>query len=152
MYPTDRTRGACCAIVLAAGLAAIACPALGQTVTGSATARDGDDLIVTTADGAQRVRLCGIDAADRHKAARVAKAELQALVAGREVRCVVVGGGTPCDGRSKARSGKRLVAQCFAAGLDVAAEMVRGGWACDWPRYSGGHYSRFAPADATVCE
>ncbi len=121
-----------------------------QEITGTATARDGDDLIVTTPSGVQRVRLCGIDAPDRrHRGYGEAKAALGALVVGRQVRCVVVGGGTPCDGRSKARVGKRVIGQCFAGQMDLAAEMVRRGHACDWPRYSGGWYGREMAAGGT---
>lgn len=121
-------------------------PAAGQTLSGKATAVDGDDLRLETAEGPQRVRLCGIDAPDRHAARGAAKAALGALVAGADVRCVVVGGGTPCDGRSRTRIGRgtrvRLVAQCWTGGIDVARELVRRGHACDWVRYSGGWYGR----------
>jgi micrococcal nuclease len=66
---------------------------------------------------------------------------MRALDEGRRVRCVQVGGGTPCDGRSRPTSGNRTVAQCFVGDLDIAAEMIRGGHACDWPKFSGGYYS-----------
>lgn len=137
------------AVIHAAALAAaltVACPAAGQTLSGRAAAIDGDDLLLVTAEGPRRVRLCGIDAPDRHAGRAAAKAALGELVAGVEVRCLTVGGGTPCDGRSKARVGRggaqRVVAQCWVGGADIAAELVRQGHACDWPRYSGGWYGR----------
>lgn len=136
------------------GMAAVPAVLHAQTpppeITGRAVARDGDDIVVTVDGKAQRVRLCGIDAPDRHRGAREAKAALGALVAGVEVRCVPVGGGTPCDGRSKARVRNRIIAQCFAGDRDLAAEMVRAGHACDWPKYSGGWYGRLV-ADAPAC-
>jgi endonuclease YncB( thermonuclease family) len=48
----------------------------------------------------------------------------------------------PIDRRSKTRSGKRVVTQCFLGARDVAAQMVRAGHARDWPKYSGGGYSQ----------
>ncbi len=35
------------------------------------------------------------------------------MVEGKEVRCIQVGGGTPCDGRSRPTNRDRIVAQCF---------------------------------------
>jgi hypothetical protein len=64
------------------------------------------------------------------------------VLSGKPVRCVQVGGGTPCDGRSKPTNRDRIVAQCFAEESDIAATMVEGGFACDWIKFSGGHYSQ----------
>jgi endonuclease YncB( thermonuclease family) len=64
------------------------------------------------------------------------------LIAGKNARCVQVGAGTPCDGRSKPTSYDRVVAQCFVGGIDVAAPMVQQDHACDWVGFSGGYYSR----------
>jgi hypothetical protein len=63
-------------------------------------------------------------------------------VKGKAVRCVQVGDGTPCDGRSKATNRDRIVAQCFVDGADVAASLVGQGVACDWVKFSGGAYSQ----------
>jgi endonuclease YncB( thermonuclease family) len=61
------------------------------------------------------------------------------------VRCIQVGGGTPCDGRSPRTSYDRVVAQCFVGGADVSVQMVERGSACDWTRFSGGTYSAGHP-------
>src|SRR5262245_58914261 len=112
--------------------------------SGQATVVDGDDIELWT-DGAppKRIRLCGIDAPEREcpgygKATR----ELRALVGGKQVRCIQVGAGTPCDGRSKPENRGPIIAQCFVESTDVAGTLVERGFACDWERFSGGHYSR----------
>lgn len=99
-----------------------------------------------------RIRLCGINAPDRDEHGYAASKEhLTDLILGKVVRCVVVGSGTPCDGRSKKRSHNRVVAQCWIktdGGLgwqlekDIAGAMVRAGHARDWPKFSGGFYKR----------
>src|SRR5262249_56693727 len=68
--------------------------------------------------------------------------ELRKFAEGAWARCVPVGDGTPCDGRSKRRNGKRIVAQCFVDNVDLAGRQVEQGLACDWEMYSGGYYSR----------
>jgi micrococcal nuclease len=67
-------------------------------------------------------------------------AKMTEIVSGKEVQCVQVGGGTPCDGRSKPTSHKRIVAQCFVDGVDISKEMVCSGHAVDWPKFSAGYY------------
>lgn len=64
------------------------------------------------------------------------------LIAGRDVRCIRIGEGSVCDGRSKPTNNCRVVAQCFSEGSDIAGEMIAAGAACDWPKFSGGHYQR----------
>jgi micrococcal nuclease len=105
---------------------------------------DGDDIVLCDDDGScRRIRLCGIDAPERKcPGYTAARRRLQELAEGNLARCVQVGGGTPCDGRSKPTSGKRIVAQCFVDGVDIASRLVEQGLACDWEMYSGGHYSR----------
>lgn len=107
---------------------------------------DGDDLIVRRLDGRQLdVRLCGIDAPESHRAGgREATQALATLAIGKSIRCVPVGSGTPCDGRSNPTNRGRLIAQCFIGSEDVADRAVCSGHARDWPRYSGGHYGSFA--------
>ena len=88
-----------------------------------------------------RIRLCGVDTPEEgqrgyHEATEYTKA----LVEGKTVQCRSVGEGTPCDGRSRKKSGERFVAQCIVAGRDIAMELVKAGLACAWPRYSGNHY------------
>ena len=102
---------------------------------------DGDDLLICGADGqCHDIRLCGIDAPDRGTRRATAKVALDAWTRSREVRCIPVGEGTVCDGRSRPTNRGRMVAQCFVAGIDVAGEQVRLGHACDWVKYSGGAY------------
>ena len=105
---------------------------------------DGDDIVVCAdSDSCTRIRLCGIDAPERECPGYIeAGTALRALVEGKRVRCVQVGDGTPCDGRSKPTNRDRAVAQCFIDGSDVAGSLVERGLACDWQRFSGGYYSR----------
>jgi len=108
------------------------------------TVIDGDDIVVCVDSGScTDIRLCGIDAPEREcPGYREAGAALRDLVEGKRVRCVQVGGGTPCDGRSKPTNRERVVAQCFIDGTDVAGRLVERGLACDWERFSGRYYSR----------
>jgi endonuclease YncB( thermonuclease family) len=111
---------------------------------GRATVIDGDDIELWT-DSAppKRIRLCGIDAPEQGcPGYGEATKELRALVEGKQVRCIQVGGGTPCDGRSRRENRGRIIAQCFVESTDVAGSLVERGFACDWERFSGGHYSR----------
>jgi endonuclease YncB( thermonuclease family) len=105
---------------------------------------DGDDIRLCADDGScARIRLCGIDAPEQAcPGYSEARAGLQTLVQGKRLRCIQVGSGTPCDGRSKPTNRDRIVAQCFVDGIDVAGSLVERGLACDWERFSGGHYSR----------
>jgi hypothetical protein len=57
------------------------------------------------------------------------------------LRCVQVGAGTPCDGRSKPTNHDRVVAQCFTDQGDISALLAAKGLACDWVKFSGGRYS-----------
>src|SRR5262245_2161563 len=79
-----------------------------------------------------------------------AKTALATIVKGKPVRCVLVGGGTPCDGKSKPASSDRFVAQCFAQASDIARTMVEQGFACEHIKFSGGHYSQGGNGNA--CE
>src|ERR1700761_5379705 len=86
---------------------------------------DGDAIAVHAGDKSISVRLCGIDAPEaRHAGGTESSATMATLVEGKEVQCVQVGGGTPCDGRSKPTNHKRVVAQCFVDGVDISKEMV----------------------------
>jgi len=106
---------------------------------------DGDTFTLCAGAQCERIRLCGIDAPERGDALSAeATQATRALTSGVTITCTPVGEGTVCDGRSRRRSGERLVAQCFAGGQDIAAELVRQGLACDWVSFSGGHYGRVA--------
>jgi hypothetical protein len=111
----------------------------------------GDALIKTLRAYADRligfsvsaIRLCGIDAPEQRCSGYAeARAALRTIVEGKAVRCIQVGEGTPCDGRSKPTNRERVVAQCFVEGTDIAAGLVKQGLVCDWRRFSGGYYSR----------
>lgn len=103
----------------------LAQPAFAQTITGTASAVDGDSLTV----GGQDVRLFGIDAPEYRQTCQVhysawtcgadAAAALRKLVDNRLITCIwhdrdVYG---------------RTVANCLIDGHDVAAQMVREGLA-----------------------
>jgi endonuclease YncB( thermonuclease family) len=103
---------------------------------------DGDTFWICDASVCTKIRLCGIDTPELGQpGAAEATAALTVLLQGREVHCVQVGGGTPCDHRSRPTSHDRAVARCFADNGDIAAEMVHQCYACDWPQFSGGAYT-----------
>lgn len=115
-------------------------PALADDIKGQISRIiDGDTFDLA----GKTIRLCGIDAPEHgdHGFAEAIVA-LSEITAGRTVRCVQVGQGTVCDGRSRPTNNGRVVAQCFVSDQDIADELVRRGVACDWGRFSGGHYSR----------
>jgi endonuclease YncB( thermonuclease family) len=111
---------------------ALAGPATSQSLNG-ATAHDGDDIILNGTD----FRLQAIDALekdqtceDRTGAAvpcgRIAKAELDAILKGKQVECKPSG----------QRDGNRVIGQCFASGVSVEHEIVRRGWAFVRPDFA----------------
>jgi len=103
---------------------------------------DGDTFTMEAERGKVRVRICGIDAPERGQPGYgQAAGVLSSMIEGKQVHCLQVGEGTPCDGRSKPTSRDRIVAQCFLDTLDIAEEMAKSGTACDWPKFSGGHYN-----------
>ncbi|AWM07618.1 thermonuclease family protein [Bradyrhizobium symbiodeficiens] len=124
-------------------------PATAADYLGAVTAVDDGDSFHMLADGKDvHIRLCGIDSPERSKPGYgKAAGALAELVEGKQVHCLQVGEGTPCDGRSKPWSRDRAVAQCFIGDKDIAAEMVRSKHACDWPRFSNGVYR----LDAATC-
>ena len=102
---------------------------------------DGDDLLVRVGTRDIDFRFCGIDAPEKSRPGYdKANAALKELTLGKGVRCVQVGAGTPCDGRSKGKNRGRIVAQCFLGTLDIASWMVCHKHARDWPKYSNGYY------------
>jgi micrococcal nuclease len=107
------------------------------------TVIDGDDIELC-ADGGKcvRIRLCGIDAPEQRCPGYVeARAALRGIAEGKAVRCIQVGEGTPCDGRSKLTNRERIIAQCFVEDPDIAGVLVKQGLVCDWRKFSGGYYS-----------
>jgi endonuclease YncB( thermonuclease family) len=106
---------------------------------------DGDTLWLCDPTACHKIRLCGIDAPEQGDAGYAESGEaLRSLVAGMNVRCVQVGDGTPCDGRSKPMNRDRIVAQCFAGEADIAGALVALRAACDWTKFTRGHYSKCA--------
>ena len=100
-----------------------------ETLEGRPTVIDGDSIVV---DG-KPIRLWGIDAPKMNtRSGFVAKRYLRTLIADNVVRC-------EDNGR---RAVDRIVAQCFLGDVDIGRVMVLSGNARDWPRYSGGYYSR----------
>ena len=124
---------------LLVGLTLITAPAAAGEIVGKvARVADGDTFTI----GRTRIRLCGIQAPERRDpGGPAATAMMRRLIAGRTIRCIPVGEGTPCDGSSPHASHDRVVAQCFAGSRDLAEAMVRAGRADDWPRFSGGAYA-----------
>jgi endonuclease YncB( thermonuclease family) len=111
-----------------------------QELNGTITAViDGD----TIAMNELRIRLCGIDAPEDGKpGAYEAQRFLELAVRDKMARCIPVGGGSVCDTRSDVINNGRVVAQCFVDDQDMADMMIREGHACDWPKFSGGAYSK----------
>ena len=93
---------------------------------------DGDTFWLCDDTGCYKFRVCGINTPERGEPGYAeSKTALATIVKGKPVRCVLVGGGTPCDGKSKPASSDRFVAQCFAQASDIARTMVEQGFACD---------------------
>ena len=109
---------------------------------------DGDTFWVCDASACNKIRVCGINSPEKGKPGyRESGEALTQLVEGKVVRCVQVGSGTPCDGRSKPTNHDRIVAQCFAGDIDIAVPLVEQGFACDWVKFSGGAYSSNGKGD-----
>ena len=124
-------------IILVLSIMAMASHA--QTIDGEVVrVIDGDTFIIEV-----RVRLCGINAPERNETGGDESTSfLTDKINGELVMCRLVGDGTPCDGRSRAKSYNRMVAQCFHAGDDIAETMVENEHATDNFRYSGGYYNQ----------
>jgi endonuclease YncB( thermonuclease family) len=87
---------------------------------------DGDTFTIKNDGQKVRVRFCGINSPEHGQAGYAeASRALGRLTEAKEVRCIQVGGGTPCDGLSRPISRDRIVAQCFVGDRDIAMEMIR---------------------------
>ncbi|WP_394689019.1 thermonuclease family protein [Hoeflea sp.] len=119
-------------------LIALASPTAAESIEGHIDhVTDGD----TFAFPGLNIRICGIEAPERGAPGFDAATQaLEAIIGTKTVKCLPVGAGTICDGRSKTINRKRVVAQCFVDDVDIGAEMVRRGHACDWRKFSGGAY------------
>lgn len=109
-----------------------------QEITGSARAIEGSSLVV----GTSYVRLCGVD--DPPSGGVRFRRDSQALsdlVAGKSVRCIPLGAGTPCDKLAREQTYQRQIAQCFVGETDLAAALIRSGSACASPAEGGDAYA-----------
>lgn len=127
-----RSSAVCALLFVAAVAAAGSSRADGDLVSGTGTAKDGDDVIVNGID----FRLQGIAAPEDNERRRdprgpEATANMRRLVDGKQVIC-------DPDG-TKAR--ERPVAVCTVDGRDLGEIQVEEGFARDCPRYSGGRYA-----------
>ena len=90
---------------------------------------DGDTFFIDRI----RIRLCGIDAPEQGKPGYRSSAKyLQAMIEGKEVRCVPIGLGAPCNTRKMPQGGNRIIAQCYFFDADIADAIVEAGHAKDW--------------------
>ena len=84
-------------LVLAAGVAQA-----GQFVGAVGTLIDGDTFWLCDSTACHKIRICAINAPERGEVgSHESKEALAGLMKGLHVRCIPVGEGTPCDGRSK---------------------------------------------------
>jgi micrococcal nuclease len=115
-----------------------------RPLVGTARVIDGDTIDLCSGPDCQRIRLCGIDTPECGQPSYgAARRALTAIAPGEDLRCIAVGRGSVCDGRSRPSSHGRTVAQCFHSRWgDIAGEMVARGHACDLTQFSGGHYTR----------
>lgn len=129
-------------MLLAIGLILLPLTTKAQTISGPATASDGDSLAMTGA----RIRLFGIDAPEAAQTCKRdgrdwacgadAKAQLVELVADRTVEC---------EQRAIDAYG-RIVAVCRAGGLDLAAVMAGAGLAIALPDFTDAYLAGEARA------
>jgi endonuclease YncB( thermonuclease family) len=90
---------------------------------------DGDTFFI----GRTRIRLCGIDAPEQGKPGYRQSAKfLQRMIEGKEVRCVPIGTGAPCNKRNMPQSSSRTIAQCYYFEDNIADLIVEAGHAKDW--------------------
>ena len=103
---------------------------------------DGATFSLCEGRACKMVHLCGVDAPKPGDAnAEQARTELLTILGGNMVKCIAVGGGTPCDGLQGATMQEMIVAQCMIGSQDIAERMVTEGHDCDLVKSSGGHYS-----------
>lgn len=128
-----------CRAAFGVALMVLTGPAAAESIEGRIHhVTDGDTFAFPGLD----IRICGIEAPERGAPGFEASTQaLEAIIGTKIVKCLPVGAGTICDGRSKAINRKRVVAQCFVDDVDIGAEMVRRGHACEWQEFSGGAYS-----------
>ena len=101
-----------------------------QVVSGTAYVTDGDTIVINKT----QIRLFGIDAPElNHPYGQKAKWAMVRLCKGHKIRAEV----TDTDHYG------RTVARCYLPdGRDLSAELVKQGLAIDWPKFSGGIYTK----------
>jgi endonuclease YncB( thermonuclease family) len=122
--------------------------AANSAIIGRATVVDGDTIKIR----GQRIRFNGIDAPESNQ--RCSNQDGKSYACGSESaffldKALASSRTTRCKFVSWDRHG-RLVGDCYLSdGNSVASLMVQSGHALDWPRYSGGAYSREQAAAKT---
>lgn len=112
---------------------------------------DGDSFTLCEGRACKQVNLCGIEApSEGAEGFQESSDALMTILGGNLIKCVQVGGGTPCDEKGKPTDGDAIVAQCFVGTRDIAVDMVKHGFACDLASLSGGHYS--ADGEGEACK
>jgi micrococcal nuclease len=108
---------------------------------------DGRSFVLCNEGGCKTVALCGISIPpDGYPGWDRSLMGLHTLIGNQTVRCVPLGEGTVCDGRTRRRSSTGILGQCFLGeDVDIAGLLVKRAFACDWVRFSGGHYSSNDP-------
>lgn len=116
-------------IRLTALLFLLSSPALaGETISGSARARDADTLVVAGIP----VRLSGVAAPELSEpGGHEATAAMVRMIAGKLVTCDLTG----------ERTHDRMVGICYVDGVDLGAAIIAAGHARECPRYSRGRYA-----------
>lgn len=106
-----------------------------RSLRGKCHVIDGDTIVIS----GSKIRIAGIDAPElEHPWGKKSKYALIQLCKGQVVTATI----------QEDLSYDRLVAKCHLPdGTDLAAELVKLGLALDWPKYSGGEYADFEPAD-----
>ena len=89
----------------------------------------------------RKIILCGVSFTKSKQIEKLVLESARRAFQGTEVKCVQVGGGTPCDGKAAKRFGDAMVAQCFVEDQgDLALRLRERGFLCDLPAQSGGRY------------
>lgn len=89
----------------------------------------------------KKIVLCGVSFTKSKQVERLLLSAAQRALEGKDVNCIQVGGGTPCDGKAAIRYGDAPVVQCFTSDRqDIAKVLSDKGITCDIPAQSGGHY------------
>lgn len=105
--------------------------------SGKLDIRTMDDLRV----GGRRILLCGVGFTRPRALEPIVREQARQAHQGRQVDCVQVGGGTPCDGRMGASFEGAVAVQCRTAqGTDLAQEFSEQGYMCGLPTQSGDIY------------